>query len=640
MAETCIVCLGDLAHPDEGPPATGLPSAANSLPDGAEANPGHPDTSTTTTSEPPKDDEMVAHLLPCGHNLHNECLKPWVERANSCPICRASFNMVELSARVGGPKLSEYAVKDKQQVADIDPSMIVDEDYALEDDGHYDACMVCDEFGDSSQLMFCQSCEQLCHVFCAGLDDMPTRGAWYCQNCMENPALIDAAARRRNNMRGGPAAWINGRSRLPRHNRAPDEWVGVWQSVWSRLQWDIDFPFEDEEQSENQSEVARREAHEWERRFELARQMGAGTRFRAAADNIHSRRRGSNRSARPTNRSLHREPPKSPRNPESQEEISAWNQFEKARSQLAQMGDVPAPPESTTSSRRGRKRRSSESSPADPGLVEQQPERKLKRPRTRLHIDSGRGESSTAAARRRTIALDGGQEPATSPPAGDSSTTPGFLASLLQEVEVDRFAERDKEIAAPQPKRIIVERACSPHNSSPALSPVYHQLRAGITTPPPLNLTRPRSPADEDQGSPTYSPYSPADGERTGRQRLPHRGAGLSSPPRSKDSSPSRPSSLSYSTKAELQRMVTAVLKPIYVKKEVSKEEYTDINRDVSRLLYEKVGDAGAAALADQGTREKWQRMAGEEVENAIQSLRTAGAAALSPTAEDSATSS
>ncbi|KAJ4338313.1 hypothetical protein N0V87_004081 [Didymella glomerata] len=546
--------------------------------------------------------------------------------------------MVELSARVGGPKLSEYAVKDKQQVADIDPSMIVDEDYALEDDGSYDACMVCDEFGDAAQLMFCHSCEQLCHVFCAGLDEMPTSGAWYCQGCIENPTLLQTATRRRTNPRG-PAAWTNRRSRVPRHNRAPDEWVGVWQSVWNRLHWDIDFPFEDDDQSENQSEVLRREAHEWERRFELARQMGAGTRFRAAADNIHSRRRGSNRSARPTNRALHREPPKTPRDPESQEEISAWNQFEKARNQLArQMDDAPPAPESTTSSRRGCKRKSSDSSPAQDESAEQQPERKLKRPRTRLHVDSGRGESSAAAARRNTVALEGGHEPATSPPAGESSTAPGFLASLLQEVEVDRFAERDKEIAAPQPKRIIVERACSPQHSSPGLSPVYQQPRAGMTTPPPLNLTRPRSPVDQDQGSPTYSPYSPADDERVGRRRVTHHTAGLSSPPRSKDSSPSRPPTLSYSTKAELQRMVTAVLKPLYLKKEVTKEEYTDINRDISRLLYEKVGDAGAAALADQETREKWQRMAGDEVEIAIKALRTD--VALSPAAEDSASSS
>jgi len=517
--------------------------------------------------------------------------------------------------------------------------MIVDEDYGLEDDGSYDACMVCDEFGDPSQLMFCHSCEQLSHVFCAGLDDMPTSGPWYCHGCVENPGLLSAATRRRPNPRG-PAAWVNGRSRVPRHNRGPDEWVGVWQSVWDRLQWDIDFPFvEDEEQSEDQSEVVqRREQDQWDRRFEVARQMGAGTRFRAAADNIHSRRRGSNRSARPTNRSLHREPPRTPRNPESQEEISAWNQFEKARSQLAQMGDAPAPPESTTSSRHGRKRKSPGSSPSGAEPAQQQPERKLKRPRTRLHIDGGRGESSTTAARRNTVTHEGGQEPATSPTAGEPSSGPNFLASLLQEVEVDRFAERDKEIAAPQPKRLIVERACSPQ--SPGLSPVYFQSLPGMTTPPPLNLTRPKSPVEEDQGSPTYSPYSPADGERIGRRSLPHRSGGLSSPPRSKDSSPSRPPSLSYSTKAELQRMVTAVLKPKYVKKEVTKEQYTDINRDVSRLLYEKVGDAGATALAGQETREMWQRMAGDEVETAIRSLHAAGTAAVLPTAEDSASSS
>ncbi|KAJ4363634.1 hypothetical protein N0V83_009930 [Neocucurbitaria cava] len=640
MAETCIVCLGDLVPHDEGPTINGSSLATKTLEDGADVEHQSHTKSKALASEGPKDDELVAHLLPCGHDLHNECLKPWVERANSCPICRASFNMVELSARVGGPKLSEYAVQDKQQVAEIDPSMIIEEDYTLEeDDGSYDACMVCDEFGDASQLMYCHSCEQLCHVFCAGLDRMPTRGPWYCHGCVENPSLLDAASRRRPAARG-PAAWVNGRSRVPRHNRAPDEWVGVWQSVWDRLQFDIEFPFEDDEQSENQSDVLRRENHIWERRFALAQQVGAGTRFRAAADNVHARRRGSNRSSRPTNRALHREPPKTPKDPESQEELRAWNQFEKAREQLAQMDAQPATSApSTTSSRRGRKRKSVDSSPAESEHLEPKPERKLKRPRTRLHVDNG--EPSSAVARRNTINHSNAAAPATSPPAApaaESPAAPGFLQSLLQEVEVDRFAERDKEIAAPQPRRLIIERACSPQNSSPGLSPVY-QKPVGMTTPPPLNLGRPTSPAQkEEQLSPTYSPYSPADDDRAGRRKLAHRAAGLSSPPRSKDSSPSRPA-LSYSTKAELQRMVTAVLKPLYLKKEVTKEEYTDINRDVSRLLYEKVGDAGADALADQATREKWQQMAGGEVDNALKTLRANGSAALSPAAEDSASS-
>jgi hypothetical protein len=531
-------------------------------------------------------------------------------------------------------------VQDKQQVADIDPSMIIDDDYTLEDDGSYDACMVCDEFGDASQLMYCHSCEQLCHVFCAGLDRMPSRGPWYCQGCVENPGLLEAASRRRPAVRG-PAAWINGRSRVPRHNHAPDEWVGVWQSVWDRLQFDIEFPFDEEEQSENQSDVTRRDDRRWEQRMRVARQAGAGTRFQIATDNVVTgRRRNSNATTRPTNRTLHREPPKTPNDPESQEELRAWNQFEKAREQLAQGDARPPPSVASTSSRRGRKRKSIDSSPADSEPREQKPERKLKRPRTRMHLDNG--ESSSAAARRNTVTNTQAPAGASSPqaaPAGETSTpAPGFLQSLLQEVEVDRFAEREKEIAAPQPRRIIVERACSPQHSSPGLSPVY-QKPPGMSTPPPLNLTRIVSPVQQDQQlSPTYSPYSPADDDRPGRRRLAHRSAGLSSPPRSKDSSPTRPA-LSYSTKAELQRMVTAVLKPIYLKKEVTKQEYTDVNRDVSRLLYEKVGEAGAAALADQDTREKWQNMATSEVDVAVKALR-AGGAALSPAADDSASSS
>jgi hypothetical protein len=85
--------------------------------------------------------------------------------------------------------------------------------------------------------------------------------------------------------------------------------------------------------------------------------------------------------------------------------------------------------------------------------------------------------------------------------------------------------------------------------------------------------------------------------------------------------------------------MVTVALKPLYVKKEISKQEYTEINREISRLIYERVGDAGAEALADHDTREKWQKMAGDEVDVAVKNLR-ANEPAAGSVADDSASSS
>lgn len=63
-----------------------------------------PNPTSTTTTNPGKDHEqqLIALIKPCGHVLHDECLRQWSQKANSCPICRHNFNLVEVLDKVGG----------------------------------------------------------------------------------------------------------------------------------------------------------------------------------------------------------------------------------------------------------------------------------------------------------------------------------------------------------------------------------------------------------------------------------------------------------------------------------------------------------------------------------------------------------
>ena len=90
--------------------------------------------------------------------------------------------MVELSEVVGGPVVDSYGVRDKMQEAELDPTMIVeDELFAVE---AWEPCMICGSADDSHGIMYCDGCDKAVHVFCAGYDDSPE--VWYCEACLHD----------------------------------------------------------------------------------------------------------------------------------------------------------------------------------------------------------------------------------------------------------------------------------------------------------------------------------------------------------------------------------------------------------------------------------------------------------------------
>jgi hypothetical protein len=97
MADLCIVCLEDLKavsdHVDDAPNGKGT-----SVP-----------ISNAIAKQPAvsSNDLEIAVIKPCGHCLHDDCLREWTQKANSCPFCRQTFNLVEVFDKVGG-KLTLY----------------------------------------------------------------------------------------------------------------------------------------------------------------------------------------------------------------------------------------------------------------------------------------------------------------------------------------------------------------------------------------------------------------------------------------------------------------------------------------------------------------------------------------------------
>ncbi|CBF78678.1 putative PHD and RING finger domain protein [Aspergillus nidulans FGSC A4] len=607
MSDTCIVCLGDLGESASDPLAASVPRP-DLEPDGKA-----PDISTKAEGSDGSEDSFIAQLLPCGHILHNNCLKPWVERANSCPICRRTFNEVELSDRVGGPVISSYAVEDRVQVADVDPSMVVE--YIDDDVSDFQPCPICGDSENEEVLLLCDGCDVPTHIYCVGLDEVPA-GPWYCSRCeTQRPIglssdavdrLSHAQTRRRHRTRAQQ------RRVLSRNQINSLHWARVWQSVWDNLNIDLDFPFDDDRaveralQQQRREEANQREFRTWQRRFDVAERQGGRNRFRDTAALLDIE------APRPSR-------PRAPRaptpEPESLEEMRAWNAFERAR-------EI----ENNPSAARKRKEPTMSPSP-EPA----EPARKLKRPRTRRAEDLAalavqNGESSRSATAQASARLN-----------ADNSSEPSFLSSLLKEVE---DASTPQSVNSYGPSAHVSAEQSTLGLSSPSISPVpsnQSSPRLSSTTPPPHSGSRPISPMQltppREVSSPTFSPeVSPASSHKDVREETPSRSrprripraAHIVRAVRSNESSPAR-IGLSLEVKSDIQKLVSAALKPHYRSKVVSKEEYTDINRNISRKLYEHA--LGLDSL-ESTTKARLEAKAKEEVHNAVEALRQSKARA------------
>lgn len=78
---------------------------------------------------------------------------------------------------------------------------------------------------------------------------------------------------------------------------------------------------------------------------------------------------------------------------------------------------------------------------------------------------------------------------------------------------------------------------------------------------------------------------------------------------------------MTLSTKMQIQKLVSAALKPAYKKRHINTEQFTDINRDVSRLLYDMVAESGYSS--DGTDEDRWRTIAAAEVDRSVKRLRS-----------------
>ncbi|KAH0443568.1 hypothetical protein CcaCcLH18_00881 [Colletotrichum camelliae] len=626
------------------------------------------------------ENNLIATLVGCNHVVHDRCIRSWAKNSNTCPICRTPFNEVSLSSELNGPSVDSYAVQDKKQEQEFDIHRWLEENPDAESEPTV-VCPVCESSDHEDVLLLCDGCNAAYHTHCIGLPEVPESEYWFCFECNDNSAgrprpaeishgsvqeaqaishAIAQAARssnrrsnyNNNNRRGFLRTQLQARN--ARREARSLEWVaGPWDHIASAIydatEIDLDNHEEDDAfqsfrraQAQRQQIREMQEHRDWQQRMSIASRMGAREAFAQNIRPVVGHRLG----ALP----IAPAEPTPPPAPETRDEQRAWGALDRAR-------DTETPPNT-----RKRKSRSVTASPQEPA---QEPERKLKRPRTRRLPLQGEPSASASAASGSASASAPTSAAASAPVSTSTSATPSspapivvpvsrpqtngtastaalrpqsptgtemgpsFLSSLLKEVEMSTPSEDE-------PTRNYFGTRSGVDPSSPVTSPSpssRNSPRALSLTPPPhprpssptLSLSsyiEPRFPKANYSPTRASGDSSDSDSRSNGaeiRQPRPQRPMrhrpNLS---RSQDSSPTR-HGITFETKERISSIVRAALNPHYRAKELTSEQYANINRDVSRKLYEGLRDPQAL---DEDARKTWEKIAAKEVARAVEELK------------------
>ncbi|KAH7329124.1 hypothetical protein B0I35DRAFT_473755 [Stachybotrys elegans] len=647
--EQCIICLDPLPRPssssvDAGSskiiPTITTPSVSESdttaVPKAATVVP----TVDASVEEDLSYLNIVAALDGCEHIIHDACIRSWAQKTNTCPICRNPFHTVRVYNGVDGTAVSTYEVQDKKQVAEFDVQQWLGEN-PEEDEEEGNPCPICNSAEREEVLLLCDSCDAAYHTHCLGLDDVPD-GDWYCMECAHLFRLADepdeqrsAAPRpqfvRRPNPRDVRGFHVRTRASLRRARRQERnaEWVGAWGQFSGRFyemsELDLDNHDEDDEleQYRRFQQLDRRELQRWQQRINIANRLGARETF---ANNI------------PLQISERLQTPPPPPPVETRDERRAWGALERAR-------ETEETAAAATNSRK-RRVRSVTASPAEPVP---EPERKLKRPRTRRLPTQGEssnaisspvaatatGSASTNGASTTNATQTTGLPGARNGQSAGGTNDPPLVSSLLKELEPNATSDEETSSATPGWR-------FPPEMSSPAISPspsAHSSPRALSLTPPPLPSVggRPTSPtlSLSTHIQPIYPPanYSPNrySSDQSDSETRPNRPDGRSLelrqprprrahqvPPRTEDSSPTR-ATMTQEEKKSINDIVKTALRPHWRAQKLTTEQYATINRDISRKLYDEVKDASSL---DNDARRLWEKRATQEVAQAVSELQ------------------